>query len=563
MKELGKTSGRLVGAFAIAFIPLAVLAIRHTIDVPAHDQVNWNIVNLIEEALQGRLTWATFFWSHNEHQLIFTKLAIILNARLTHWYQPAETLLSAAVIACAAALMAVRMAKDRQWLVVIVGVLIAASLNQWRNVTWAFMLQHGAAVLAAVAMALIAARPRIAVVPLIAAALAGTLASGNGILLWAVGFVWLAVQYLRDRAPSQVRQVLLFLLVSGLVVALYLSQLKGPSLPLTAAGKILPGMLLVLANPLAVLLKSHVLRLVVGGVVLLSSCAVLLAWVRQEARRDRVPPPELRAIASMLMFCLASAFMIALRREGDSLLDGKYTTTINPVYASLFFAGVGAIVPARQAWLRLASVTAGAVFVAASLGSLPAASLVERLDRATVTADLVQAGLADNTAVSVQPADWKVALRPDLSTQLKRLDALHLLRPDLARLAHGIEDQFARLRQAKNSFDSPEFQFAEVQRDPLVLEAVGFAGLDEHARLPDAMLLLVVPRHEAARVTVYPLAKSARRNYDGSGWNRHSFGYASERLDIQAAADQVERVALVAVWLDGLKFRLLGCRIDP
>ena len=251
--------------------------------------------------------------------------------------------------------------------------------------------------------------------------------------------------------------------------------------------------------------------------------------------------------------------MIALRREGNTLLDTKYNTTINPLFAAIFVAGLGSIKQQKTKLRRYLSVGVGGLFVAASLTSLATAALTERLERANAVADYADAAAAAKASgFAVGHAVWRNLEHPDLATQFDRLNKLGLLRPDLDKFSDAVQNQLVNLRLAQRPVESPGLKVSRSLESPLALEVVGSPGRDQRGRLPDAVLLLVLPWNGADSVTVYPVAKTSQRDYNGSWWDRHSFGYLSERFDLMRPPDEVERFALIAVWLDSLQMTVLA-----
>lgn len=541
--------------FALAFLPLALLAFRHTLSVPSYDQITWNIVDIAEAARNGRLSWRVFSVPHNEHQIFATKAVIALNAALFGWWQPLDSLMSAGLIAASAALFAALVGRQYGTWAAIATVVIMAALNQWRNVTLGFMINHGAVLLLAVGMALHAGRRRLSPVALALLALLATVTSANGLLLWFIGAVLLAAQLRRRSTVAERAKLGLYLLAGMLTIGWYVFGLPGVRTTSRGPLAFASSLLVVLGGPLAAIDRAPVLLYAGGALVLASSLAFLFRWAGAELGSSEPAVAERqRPLAVLVLFCLGSAAMIAMAREGDMLLDPKYGTTINPLYAAAALNGWSR----RQARLgaRLRSAVVAGVFLLASALSLPQAYLSERLDRAVVVAQYVEAVAREGLVVGGEEA-WGWSDVEDAGLQMQRLDHLNLLRPSLRDFAGDLRDLLPRLRSGPVA-PGPTMAASILADGPRrLIEVVGDPGVDRLGHPPDAVLLFSAVEGAAPSVAVMRVAKSAARDYRGRWWDKRSLGYLSDQFELSRSRPQAPLV-LVGVWLESRTMRILG-----
>ena len=77
---------RLTSLLLMALIPVALLVymvITYTVDVPYWDQ--WELVPLLEKSYAGTLSFLDLWTKHNEHNILFPKIIMVVLARLTKW----------------------------------------------------------------------------------------------------------------------------------------------------------------------------------------------------------------------------------------------------------------------------------------------------------------------------------------------------------------------------------------------------------------------------------------------------------------------------------------------
>ncbi len=173
---------------------LIAIVLTQTVDVPFADQ--WALIPLLQHSYKHSLTFQDFWQQHNEHRLLFPRLAMLGLARLSGWNTRVEMLAS---VALAGALFAVLVAQVRQtgrllgmrwqWLVPAIS-LAVFSLNQAESWWGGWNLQIFLSVLAVVAcMALLTqASARIGTLGLaVACAVVASYSYGPGLLVWGAG----------------------------------------------------------------------------------------------------------------------------------------------------------------------------------------------------------------------------------------------------------------------------------------------------------------------------------------------------------------------------------------
>ena len=141
--------GRFLTCVALALVVLgsrAWLIRAGGSPVPIWDQWDAEATNLYLPWLNGTLRWADLFQAHNEHRILFTRLAdLALLEVLGGWNPWAQMLLGALLhAACAGAIAAVfwsaTPAQNRASLITGLALLFTATCG-WQNATWGFQFQ--------------------------------------------------------------------------------------------------------------------------------------------------------------------------------------------------------------------------------------------------------------------------------------------------------------------------------------------------------------------------------------------------------------------------------------
>lgn len=190
---------------------LLIIILTLTVDVPFADQ--WALVPLLDRLYRGKLALGDVWAQHNEHRLLFPRLAMLGLARLTGWNTHAEMLMS---VALAGGIFAILLGQARasarglgvgwRWLAPPLA-LIVFSLGQGESWWGGWNIQIFMSALAACAAIALLARPALRWVDLLAAlgcAAIATYSYAPGLLIWPVGLGLLLLQLLvySDRASD-------------------------------------------------------------------------------------------------------------------------------------------------------------------------------------------------------------------------------------------------------------------------------------------------------------------------------------------------------------------------
>ena len=128
--------------FVLTLVPIIFLIVsvmKYHVNIPFVDA--WEFIPLLEKSYTGALTFDDFWVQHNEHRPLFSRIILLVLARLTSWNTAYEvgvnTLLGIMVFVVVVWQLQTLRSKSRNiiWLIPIVSVLIF-SLNQFEN--WLF-----------------------------------------------------------------------------------------------------------------------------------------------------------------------------------------------------------------------------------------------------------------------------------------------------------------------------------------------------------------------------------------------------------------------------------------
>jgi len=182
-----------------AFIPLLLICYlihKYAVAVPFLDE--WDLVSLMQAYHSHHLTFGLFWAQHNEHRIIFPRLAFLLLAILSHWNIMLEMIASVVIATATVALALWLLIKTfgRNAYFVMLGLLtpwIMFSPVQWENWLWGFQLAWFMMLLATVITIWVLTVPPRWLTggwrPLIIAITTATIATyslGSGILIWPV-----------------------------------------------------------------------------------------------------------------------------------------------------------------------------------------------------------------------------------------------------------------------------------------------------------------------------------------------------------------------------------------
>ena len=309
---------------------------RFGVDVPFWDE--WELVPLLRSLHDGHLSPGDLVAQHNEHRLLFPRVAMLALAVLTRWNARAEMWFGWLLL-CGMGLVlflqhrrALAGSPGAAWLFAPLPWLVF-TLRQSENLLWGWQAQIFMAALAlVVGMAALEREGWRWFAVALCAAVVSSFSFSAGLAVWPAGFLVVALEGIRPRAQ---RLRLGAWAVGGLVVVvLYLRGFfKPPGHPDTAfalrhlgqASQFFTAMLgASLAGP------SDVLLAIAMGLLLLGVTALVLValWL------GLAEPPRLRFGLALLLFAACTCAMVTVGRvgfnegaEGIGLaLTSRYTT---------------------------------------------------------------------------------------------------------------------------------------------------------------------------------------------------------------------------------------------
>jgi hypothetical protein len=212
----------------LALVPLVFLigvVAQYAVDVPYQDQ--WELVPLLEKMYHGELTFHDLRMQHNEHQIIFPIIIMLVLARGTAWdihYELAANIILALGI-FAVFVHQVNKTKRKlgvaelHWAVP-AGSLVVFSIGQYENWLWGWQLQIFLNLLTVVGGIVLLAGEPFRWSKFTAAALLGIVATfsfANGALFWPIGLAILLIVTAgtRQRITAITGWVLLSVLTLG------------------------------------------------------------------------------------------------------------------------------------------------------------------------------------------------------------------------------------------------------------------------------------------------------------------------------------------------------------
>lgn len=323
----------------LSFLPLLLLlryVWKYGVDVPFWDQ--WALVPLLEHGRNGTLSFFELWGFHNEHRMLFPKMAMLGLARLTHWNIRWELALIVVlavglygILAYCLFLMESHLERCNPWPLLPVFSGMVFSLNQWENWLWGWQIHlfmgvvGVAAGLGALAAAIFAPpRRRVAFVSLsVICGIVGSYSFGNGLLFWFAAFPLLLCLSAQLKRKAMVSLWAIWIVVTAGVWLLFfgsdpMSAQAASQQP--AAMRAMDGLLFgfsFLGSPMLEVHENvpefHQLwgySALVGG----AGVATLLWAFWLLYRWDRNSIPVFAPLLSLSCYGLASAFLIGLGR---------------------------------------------------------------------------------------------------------------------------------------------------------------------------------------------------------------------------------------------------------
>lgn len=340
----------------------------YSLDFPFADQ--WDMVPLIEKALNGHFVLRDYWAQHNEHRLLFPRLLMLAMALLSDWnvyWELAANFILALLawgLTCGMAWNSGReIHKGSDEPVYLLFTLIFFSLTQWGNWFLGWQLQEFMNVLAVIAAFAFLSRRRhyeVALILAIASGVVATFSFASGILVWPIGAVLLVLQR-RDRKKKFRQHLSVWGVASAVVIVAYLAGYRTPPhhAPLLSAiqqpGQCVLYVLAYLGQPVGRLEdlfaiageligrppegSDQVFSVLMGGLV-------LILWVTSFAQLQ-LSGVKLRVLLpwlGMAMYAAGAAALTALGRVDEGLeqaMSSRYATMANliwlPVVAQFYW----------------------------------------------------------------------------------------------------------------------------------------------------------------------------------------------------------------------------------
>jgi len=327
-----------------AFVFLLAMFGLYALDMPYYDQ--WELVPLLEKLHDGTLRPGDLWAQHNEHRLIFPRLLMLLMAQWSDWniYWELAANLALAILSWGVLLVLIRRSsapvhEEENGPVYMVMTLIVFSVSQWQNWFFGWQLQEFMNVLAVlVTLGCLTWRQHttLGVALAMGSAVVATYSFANGILIWPIGVLVLALQRTMRRKCIRV-EMAAWVLAGIMVAASYLYGYETPSYH--------PPLMEALSQPLQCLLYllvylgqplgnyNVILAACMGGLGLLVWSVTLFQLVA-----SRVPTTATLPWMGMALYAIGTASITALGRVDEGLaqaLSSRYVTMANLLWIAL------------------------------------------------------------------------------------------------------------------------------------------------------------------------------------------------------------------------------------
>jgi hypothetical protein len=330
----------------LSALPLAHLVAtvaRSAVECPFWDQ--WDLIPLLERAINGTLSWRDLWMPHNEHRILFPHAMMIALGYWTHWtvlYEIAlNLLLGFCIFVVLARLMRntlTRIGQEVPWWLTPLIALLVFSLTQWENWLWGWQIQIFLNVLAVAGGVawLVASSGMRAWLLAAGAGVVATFSFGTGLLFWPIGFALLCMQ--RPCPPHRAIRLTIWALIGILTIGAYMHGLRlessGLGYLLTHPAQYAQYVGLFLGAPVVVSIPVYKSVIVwtagMGGLLLLALLCMRLH--RQGILAGLAAPMALSGYA-VLSGCVAG--LQRLHLGAMQALSPRYTT-----YATLLWLGL-------------------------------------------------------------------------------------------------------------------------------------------------------------------------------------------------------------------------------
>lgn len=324
---------RMGFAALLVLAPVCLAAwtvVTYGVNVPFWDE--WSQVVLVQRSLAGALTLSDLLAQHNEHRILFPRIALLLLGRVTGLDMRAGMLATLLCLVLAGAVLLrdhlrEHGATPRGLLTFVPISLLLFSLRQWENLIWSWQLAIALCALAAIVAFRELHRGRVA--SAIAAGVIASFSFSNGLLVWPAGLLQLAV----SAPPRHRRALVLWSAAAALTAAIYFHGYVKPGHH--------PSLGFIFGHPreaFAYLFASMGMPVALSvNAAVTAGCFVLLlagltAWALLRGRLK--PSPSVALVA----FALSTSAILMLGRAGfgaGQALSSRYATL-----AALGFIGL-------------------------------------------------------------------------------------------------------------------------------------------------------------------------------------------------------------------------------
>jgi hypothetical protein len=345
-------------------LTVAALIAVTAVDMPYWDEWDW--AGLVYKMHLGTLAFADLWAQHNEHRMLFPSLIMLGLARLGGWDPVREQFVSLGLVVLSQIAIVALIRRSAHGTAGVIGAAAASiflyGLWQNENFGWGFQTAWFLCNACAIGVAVLLARPDpgwAAVVPAALLAAIASYSSAQGLVVWAVGAVALALSF-RDR----VRTLAVWIPAA---IAAYVVYRHGMAPADTGHVDVLAQPLTVVAYgltylgaPLARLFGSPSSS-VAGALLLLTLAASFVADVRSPDRiRRLVRGAPWYALAAYPLVCAAATAFGRGAFGVDQALTGRYTTIASLAWVAAAGLAAGRLSRRTQPLTRAQVGAAGA-----------------------------------------------------------------------------------------------------------------------------------------------------------------------------------------------------------
>lgn len=365
-------------AGALLLVPVVVfwyVWATYAVNVPKWDDhaLKFFLASLnAETSFSGKLY--QFFRQHNEHRIVYDRLISWLDYHLsgklnfTHLMAIGNLSLLGLLAIFSLVLRQATTGPDRTashqrpayglaGMVYVPPVaFLLLNLSQWENMFWGMAaLQNFTVIVWVFWVIYLLTFPR-KVGPALLLAIAATLTSGNGLLIWPVGFGILALQQLTQYRPAW-KPLLVWTLIAGASIALYFLNYEKPAGNPPERGSLaalVTGWFAFTGSAAEAIPTGSVIRncVLLGGLLLLSVLGAVVFISRKWLRRRTLTSPDYFFVGSAV-FLVCTGILVAWTRTGfgiNTLITSRYKFYSLLLLAVLYTYLVGQLPATGKKW---------------------------------------------------------------------------------------------------------------------------------------------------------------------------------------------------------------------